>query len=115
LYINYNKHFIRFLKEKNAQIKVFLADPVGSSLLHKVLFNVCYTPQQAERTIRKHRYDSIVEGVGLDRITKNFDKALIDSGYTISDQEILNVAHWILKNEGLFIGSSSALNIIIRI
>lgn len=92
-------------------MKVILADPVGSSLLNKVLLNVCYTSQQAERTIKKHRYDSIVEGVGLDRITKNFQKAIIDSGYTISDQEILNTAHWILKNEGLFIGSSSALNI----
>ena len=90
-----------------------LADPTGSSLLHKVLYDVCYTPQQSERTVRKHRYDSIVEGVGLDRITENFSLGLksIDGGHLVPDQEILEMAHWLLRNEGLFVGSSSALNV----
>lgn len=90
-----------------------LADPTGSSLLHKVLYNVCYTPQQSERTVRKHRYDSIVEGVGLDRVTENFSLGLasIDGGHLVPDQEILEMAHWLLRNEGLFVGSSSALNV----
>ncbi len=92
-------------------MQVVLADPTGSSLLQKVLFNVCYTHQQAERTIRKHRYDSIVEGVGLDRVTKNFEAADIDTGVHISDQVIVNTAHWLLRHEGLFVGSSSAMNV----
>lgn len=101
----------RYLKEKDGRIRIVLGDPTGSSLLHKVKYNVCYAPQQSERKIRKHRYDSIVEGVGLDRITNNFKLATIDDGYLISDQEILEMAHWLLKNEGLFVGSSSALNV----
>ena len=103
----------RYLKECDASIKVMLADPTGSSLLHKVLHGVCYTPQQSERTVRRHRYDSIVEGVGLDRVTSNFNKgvASIDGGYRIQDQEIIDTAHWLLHNEGLFVGSSSALNV----
>jgi cysteine synthase A len=72
---------------------------------------VCYTKEQAERTMKKHRYDSIVEGVGLDRVTANFSKALVDSGECVPDQEVVDIAHWVLHNEGLFIGSSSALNI----
>lgn len=88
-----------------------MADPPGSSLFHKVMHNVCYTVQQSERTIRKHRYDSIVEGVGLDRVTKNFQEARIDHSYQIPDQEIVNIANWLLHNEGLFVGSSSALNV----
>ena len=75
------------------------------------MHNVCYTKQQSERTIRKHRYDSIVEGVGLDRLTANFKQARIDHAYSILDQEFVNVAHWLIRNEGLFVGSSSALNI----
>ncbi len=90
---------------------MILADPPGSSLYHKVMHNVCYTKQQSERTIRKHRYDSIVEGVGLDRLTQNFKQAKIDYAYSIADQEFVNVAHWLIRNEGLFVGSSSALNI----
>ena len=104
----------RFLKEQNQDIQVILADPTGSSLLRKVQFGVCYTPQQSERTVRKHRYDSIVEGVGLDRVTANFQQGLqagIDGGFCVPDQEILETAHWLLRHEGLFVGSSSALNV----
>lgn len=101
----------QYLKKQNKNIEVVLADCTGSSLLQKVLYKVCYTHHQSERTIRKHRYDSIVEGVGLDRITKNFNAAIIDTGHLVTDQEIVNVAHWILKYEGLFVGSSSAMNI----
>lgn len=88
-----------------------MADPNGSSLFHRVKYGVCYTPHQSEKSIKKHRYDSIVEGVGLDRVTDNFASAEIDAAMRISDQEILETAHWVLKNEGLFVGSSSALNI----
>ena len=57
-----------------------LADPTGSSLRSKVLYNVCFTSQQSERSLRKHRYDTIVEGVGLDRVTRNFDLCFEGSG-----------------------------------
>lgn len=102
---------IRFLKEQNPHIQIILADPHGSSLYNRVVHNVCYTPQQSEKTIRKHRYDSIVEGVGLDRVTNNFQQAQIDNAYQIADQDLLYVAHWMYRHEGLLIGSSTALNL----
>jgi cysteine synthase len=52
-----------------------------------------------------------VEGVGLDRVTQNFSQALIDSAQTVSDQRVLDIAHAALRLEGLFLGSSSALNL----
>jgi cysteine synthase len=79
-----------YLKNKSKKIQIILADPTGSSLLSKVKYNVCYTAQQSERKIKKHRYDSIVEGVGLDRITKNFNLAVIDDAYSVTDQEVLD-------------------------
>jgi cysteine synthase A len=102
----------RYLKSRNPNIKTFLADPPGSSLLNKVKYGVCYTYQQKESKLKKHRYDSIVEGVGLDRVTKNFDMGLIDDGVTCDDQEILDMAHFLLREEGLFVGSSSSLNVV---
>lgn len=121
----------RFLKERCAQmnaekrrrggsgddarVRIVLADPVGSSLLQKVRYGVCYTAQQAERQLRRHRYDSIVEGVGLDRVTQNFEEALIDDAYCVSDQQILDMAHWLLRHEGLFVGSSSAMNVAVAV
>lgn len=55
----------------------------------------------SERKQRKHRYDSIAEGIGLDRVTANFEKAIIDGGIRVLDQEALDMAHWLLNNEGL--------------
>jgi cysteine synthase len=91
--------------------QIVLADPSGSSLYHRVVSGVCYAPQQAERKLQRNRYDTIVEGVGLDRITANFECAIIDDAIRVNDQEILEMAHWILRHEGLLIGSSSALNL----
>lgn len=103
----------RYLKSVKPSIKIVLADPQGSSLLNYVEHGVCYAEQQSERKLRRHRYDSIVEGIGLDRLTANFESANIDSAARVDDQEILNTAHWLLSEEGLFVGSSSALNIAI--
>lgn len=101
----------RCLRRQYPRCKVVLADPPGSSLLYRVKYGVCYTPQQAETRVRKHRYDSIAEGIGLDRVTANFQQALIDDGLLVSDQNMLLMAHWLLREEGLFVGSSSALNV----
>ena len=101
----------RYLKSKKAGVKIVLADPTGSSLFHRVKYGVCYTNQQSEKTVKKHRYDSIVEGVGLDRVTANFQLAEIDDAEKICDQEIVDTAHWLLREEGLFVGSSSAMNV----
>jgi cysteine synthase A len=93
-------------------VEVVLADPQGSSLYHKVMNGVCFAPQQREQKLRKHRYDTIVEGVGLDRVTANFDAADVDSAEKVSDQEMVDMAHWLLHKEGLFVSSSSALNMV---
>ncbi|TMW63374.1 hypothetical protein Poli38472_002315 [Pythium oligandrum] len=99
-----------YLKEQNPKIQVFLADPPGSSLYNKVRSNVCYAPQQAEKKIRRHRYDTIAEGVGIDRLTENFLLATIDDAFLVPDQETVEMSRFLLRNEGLFVGSSSALN-----
>jgi cysteine synthase A len=102
----------QYLKERRKDIQVVLADIPGSSLFSRVQFGVCFATEQTERKMRKHRYDSIAEGIGLDRITQNFEKAVIDSSVRVDDQEALDMAHWMLKNEGLFVGSSSAVNLV---
>ncbi|KAJ0409744.1 hypothetical protein ATCC90586_001057 [Pythium insidiosum] len=99
-----------YLKEQNANVQVFLADPPGSSLYNKVRSNVCYAPQQAEARIRRHRYDTIAEGVGIDRLTENFLLAAIDDAFVVTDDETVEMSRFLLRNEGIFVGSSSALN-----
>ncbi|EQC41797.1 cysteine synthase A [Saprolegnia diclina VS20] len=99
-----------YLKEKNPAVQVILADPPGSSLYNKVRHNVCYAPQQSERTVKRHRYDTIAEGIGIDRLTANFAKARIDDAYRVTDQEAIDMSRYLLLEEGIFVGSSSAMN-----
>lgn len=89
-----------------------LADPEGSSLHSKIVHGVCYTVEQSEKKLRRHRYDTIVEGIGLDRVTANLKSGLhlIDDAIRVTDQEAVDMAHVLRKLEGLFVGSSSALN-----
>lgn len=100
----------RFLKQHNPRTRVVLADPHGSSLYNRVRHGVAYASEQAERTVRRHRYDTLVEGVGADRLTANFACALIDDAVRVSDDDAVAMAHRLLREEGLFVGSSSALN-----
>ncbi|KAE8895852.1 Cysteine synthase 2 [Phytophthora fragariae] len=99
-----------YLKEQNPDVQIFLADPPGSSLYNKVRSNVCYAPQQAETKVRRHRYDTIAEGVGIDRLTENFMLAKIDDAFKVTDQEIVEMSRFLLREEGIFVGSSSGLN-----
>lgn len=103
-----------FLKSVAPYVEIVLVDPPGSALYHKVEHGVAYTEQQQERTVRKHRYDTLAEGIGLDRLTQNFEMGLsfIDRAIRVTDQEAVDMAHWILRTEGLWMGSSSAMNLV---
>lgn len=100
-----------YLKAQKKEVSVVLADPQGSSLYNAVAKGVAYTTEQAERTLRRHRYDTIVEGVGLDRLTANFRTGLpyIDRGHRVSDLETVFMSRFLLYADGIFVGSSSAM------
>lgn len=109
----------RFLKEVSQEVKVYLADVPGSSLYNKVARGVLYASEQAEQTVRRHRMDTIVEGIGIERLTANFARGLpahngglpgIDAAVRVSDQEALDMAYYLLAHEGIFVGSSAAVN-----
>mmetsp|Transcript_6203 Transcript_6203/g.9062 ORF Transcript_6203/g.9062 Transcript_6203/m.9062 type:complete len:435 (+) Transcript_6203:55-1359(+) len=104
----------RYLKEQDPSIQIVLVDPPGSCLYNKIKFGVAYTTQQRERALKRHRYDTIAEGIGLDRITSclEFGIHIIDDAILVQDQEAIDMAHWILHKEGLFVGSSSAMNLV---
>ncbi|CAM9657376.1 unnamed protein product [Ectocarpus sp. 4 AP-2014] len=99
-----------FLRGKGCPAKVYLVDPPGSALFNRVRHGVCYSPQMSERDVRKHRYDTIAEGIGNDHVTGNFGKAILDDAFRVSDQEAVFMAHYLLKHEGLFVGCSAAMN-----
>jgi cysteine synthase len=103
-----------FLRSVHPEAEVVLVDPPGSALYHRIEHGVAYSVEQQERTVRKHRYDTLAEGIGSDRLTENLSLGLdcIDRAIRVPDQEAVDMAHWILKTEGLWMGSSSAMNLV---
>jgi len=55
-----------------------------------------------------------VEGIGINRVTKNMNMALsesvVDTAIRVTDSEAVNMSRYLLQNDGLFIGSSTAVN-----
>ncbi|XP_057461507.1 cysteine synthase 2 isoform X1 [Actinidia eriantha] len=100
----------RLLKEKNSNVKCFLIDPPGSGLFNKVTRGVMYTREEAEGRRLKNPFDTITEGIGINRLTQNFMMAELDGAFRGTDTEAVEMSRFLLKNDGLFLGSSSAMN-----
>ena len=88
------------LKERNKDVVVALADPMGSAIYNYY--------QNGEL---KAEGGSISEGIGQGRITQNLAPAPIDTQFQISDQEALPLVFDLLRHEGLVMGGSTAINI----
>ena len=88
------------LKERNAHIKVALADPMGASLYSY------YTTGEL-----KSAGLSITEGIGQSRVTANLEGAPVDFAYQVTDEEALPIVFDLVVQEGLLLGGSSGINI----
>lgn len=102
----------RFLKSVSNKVKVFLADPQGSGMFNRVKYGVMYDKVEKEGTRRRHQVDTLIEGVGLNRITHNFMQGehCVDDAVRVTDDEALRMARFLSANDGLFLGSSSCIN-----
>ncbi|KAI0948949.1 hypothetical protein AcW1_008682 [Taiwanofungus camphoratus] len=104
----------QFLKSMREDILVVLSDPEGSGLYNKVKYGVLFDRKEAEGTKRRHQVDTVVEGIGINRLTKNIELALpiIDDAFRITDAEAVAMSRYLVLNDGLFLGSSSACNLV---
>ncbi|KAH9171961.1 PALP-domain-containing protein [Lactarius sanguifluus] len=104
----------QFLKSMADEVLVALADPEGSGLYNKVKHGVMYDHKESEGTRRRHQVDTVVEGIGINRLTKNIELALpvIDDAFRITDAEAVSMARFLVQRDGLFLGSSSAVNLV---
>ncbi|XP_020687612.1 cysteine synthase 2 isoform X3 [Dendrobium catenatum] len=82
----------RYLKEKNPNVKCFLIDPPGSGLFNRVTRGVLYTKEEAEGRRLKNPFDTITEGIGINRLTKNFLMADLDGAYRGTDKEAVEMS-----------------------
>jgi cysteine synthase len=88
------------LKERNPGVKVYLSDCMGSGIYS----------WYARREF-KPEGNSITEGIGNNRETKNLEGFTPDGQYQITDEEMLPVLFALAQEEGLIIGGSSGINV----
>ena len=90
----------RWMTIQNNNIKIALSDPYGSGLYNYY--------QKGEM---KSEGNSITEGIGQGRITKNLENCPVDMSFRIDDNQALTIIFDLLKEEGLFLGGSSGINV----
>jgi cystathionine beta-synthase len=94
----------RFLKEKNPAIRIIAGDPVGS----------IYGEYHASH-MKGEGHPYKVEGIGGDKIPDTLDFDVIDAFHSISDRDAFRYARRLTREEGLFVGGSSGLNVALAV
>jgi len=91
----------RFLKAGGRKVKVYLADPQGSALYNWVTKNELKVEGPA----------SITEGIGTTRVTANLAETPLDGAFHVLDTDTVNHVYRLLREEGLYLGSTSGVNV----
>jgi cysteine synthase len=90
-----------YLKERSPRVAAVCADPYGAAMWSWFCNGTTETKDG----------DSYAEGIGQTRVTKNLEGIVVDQAYRISDQAALTLVYQLLREEGLFLGLSSGINI----
>jgi cysteine synthase len=90
-----------YLKSQRRAVRCVLADPPGSSLYEFVRNGV----------LKATGSGSITEGIGIGRVTANFADAPVDDAVHVEDPQTVRYVYRLLNEEGLFLGSTSGINV----
>jgi len=90
----------RYLKERKPAVRIVLADPQGSALYSWVKTGEL-----------KAEGSSITEGIGTTRVTANLEGTPIDDAVFVDDLTCVKMVYRLLREEGLFVGGSTGINV----
>jgi len=90
-----------FLKAQNPKIKTVCADPYGAAMYSWFKYG----------NLETRDGDSFAEGIGQMRVTENLKGIVIDDAYRVTDQSALSIVCRLLREEGIFVGLSSGINV----
>jgi len=91
----------RYLKERNPKVRVVAGDPAGS-----IYTDYAKSHKKSEGQPYK------VEGIGGDKIPTSLHWDVIDEWVVVSDKDAMHMARRLAKEEGLFVGGSTGVNVV---
>ncbi|KAN0060586.1 hypothetical protein ACQY0O_007238 [Thecaphora frezii] len=95
-----------YLKARSdGRVQCWLADPPGS-VLHSYI--------QSKGQLMERQGGSITEGIGQGRVTDNLknEVGILDGSVHVPDEESIEMVYRLLDEEGIYVGASSALNVV---
>jgi len=112
----------RYLTEKSdGRVQGWLADPPGSVLYNLVengkierVGNGSITEGMSRSVLPIFRMTRLITGIGQGRVTNNLkpDIHLLSGAIHIPDSKSIAMVYRLLHEEGLYVGASSALNVV---
>ncbi|MEZ0295804.1 MAG: cysteine synthase A [Candidatus Methylacidiphilales bacterium] len=90
-----------FLKERNPAVRTICADPYGAAMWSWF----------TNHNLDTDDGDSVAEGIGQGRVTQNIADFAVDEAFRIEDQAAFTVIQQLRREEGIFLGLSSGINI----
>jgi cysteine synthase len=96
----------KYLHEKSkGKTQIWLADPPGSVLTSYI---------NSGGKLVERSGSSITEGIGQGRITQNLGTFVneLSGAFTVQDTDSIAMLYELLDSEGLYLGASSALNVV---
>ena len=90
-----------YLKSRSSKVRTVVADPPGSALFEYI----------RNGAVKPTGGSSITEGIGIGRVTANMQDAPIDDAVHIEDAETVRYVYRLLREEGLFVSSTSGINV----
>jgi len=88
------------LRERKRDVKIGLADPMGSALYSYYTTGELDVPGE-----------SIAEGIGVSFVPGNLQGTEVDFAYRIDDDTALPLVYELMKREGICVGGSSGINV----
>jgi cysteine synthase A len=90
-----------YLKSRSKSVRTVLVDPPGSALYEYIRNGALKTTGSG----------SITEGIGIGRVTANMQDAPVDDAVHVEDRETVRYVYRLLREEGLFVSSTSGINV----